>query len=54
MMFEGLPDRKWRPDERRVNKMVFIGKDLSREDFEEAFKSCIVSKEVENKQALVA
>jgi hypothetical protein len=27
---------------------------LSREDFEEAFKSCIVSKEVENKQALVA
>ncbi|GAX80229.1 hypothetical protein CEUSTIGMA_g7667.t1 [Chlamydomonas eustigma] len=54
MMFEGLPDRKWRPDERRVNKMVFIGRDLSREDFEEAFKSCLAPpKEVASSQKAV-
>ena len=48
MMFEGVPDRKWRADERRVNKMVFIGKDLNKEDFEEAFRGCLaVAKEVE-------
>lgn len=45
MMFEGNPDRKWHADEPRINKMVFIGKDLSREDFTEAFKSCLVKKE---------
>ena len=47
MMFEGVPDRKWRPDEKRTNKMVFIGKDLSKEDFAEAFKGCLApAKEV--------
>ncbi|KAG1654998.1 hypothetical protein FOA52_008407 [Chlamydomonas sp. UWO 241] len=43
MMFEGVPDRKWRADEKRINKMVFIGRDLSQEDFTEAFKGCIVA-----------
>lgn len=43
MMFEGVPDRKWRPDEKRINKMVFIGKDLSKEDFAEAFKGCLAT-----------
>lgn len=43
-MFEGTPDRTWRPEEKRINKMVFIGRDLSREDFTEAFKSCLVAK----------
>ena len=41
MMFEGTPDRKWRADERRVNKMVFIGKELIKEDFAEAFRGCL-------------
>lgn len=42
-MFEGIPDRKWLPGERRCCKMVFIGKYLAREDFEEAFRSCLVA-----------
>ncbi len=41
-IFEGIPDRKWAPGEKRCCKMVFIGKYLVREDFEEAFKSCLV------------
>ncbi|KXZ50419.1 hypothetical protein GPECTOR_16g593 [Gonium pectorale] len=43
-VFEGVADRKWLPGEKRCCKMVFIGKYLVREDFEEAFKSCLVSK----------
>jgi hypothetical protein len=41
-IFEGVPDREWRPDEKRCCKMVFIGRELSRDDFTEAFKSCLV------------
>lgn len=41
MLFDGTPDRKWRVDEKRVSKMVFIGKDLVKEEFEEAFRSCL-------------
>lgn len=43
MLFEGIPDRDWKPNEKRMSKMVFIGKDLVQEDFEEAFQSCIVT-----------
>ncbi|GIL74605.1 hypothetical protein Vretimale_2159 [Volvox reticuliferus] len=42
-VFEGIPDRKWLPEEKRCCKMVFIGKYLERDDFEEAFRSCLVS-----------
>lgn len=35
MLFEGTPERKWRDDEKRVSKMVFIGRELDRETFEE-------------------
>lgn len=40
-MFEGIPDRKWRPDEKRNSRLVFIGKYLDKEDFTEAFKGCM-------------
>lgn len=42
MLFEGNPERKWRPDEKRVSKMVFIGRELDKEAFEQAFKNCLV------------
>ncbi|PNH03634.1 COBW domain-containing protein 1 [Tetrabaena socialis] len=42
-VFEGVPDRKWNPGEKRCCKMVFIGKYLERADFEDAFKSCLVA-----------
>jgi len=52
MMFEGVPDRKWRPEEKRNNRMVFIGKDLNKEDFAEAFRGCLAT--VKEVQAEVA
>lgn len=44
-LFEGVADRKWQPGERRCSRMVFIGRELNREDFEEAFKSCVVKEQ---------
>jgi G3E family GTPase len=40
-LFEGSPDRDWREGEPRVSKMVFIGRDLDREAFQEAFRRCL-------------
>jgi hypothetical protein len=42
MLFEGMPDRLWKEGEKRVSKMVFIGKDLDKELIEEGFRECIV------------
>lgn len=33
----------WQPDEKRVNKLVFIGKNLNREELTNSFKSCLVT-----------
>jgi G3E family GTPase len=41
MMFDGQPDRAWKPGEERVNKLVFIGKDLNRAELTAGFKSCL-------------
>ncbi|MES7477486.1 GTP-binding protein, partial [Cutibacterium acnes] len=41
MLFSGYPDRKWGENERRVSEMVFIGKNLNKEELEQQFKSCI-------------
>ncbi|GMH35322.1 hypothetical protein BSKO_03190 [Bryopsis sp. KO-2023] len=41
MMFDGIPDREWKEGEKRVSKMVFIGKDLNKEEFQEAFEACL-------------
>ncbi|CAO3666477.1 unnamed protein product [Umbelopsis ramanniana] len=43
MMFDGQQDRAWRPDEDRTNKLVFIGKQLDREQLTNSFKACIVT-----------
>ncbi|MGX1195993.1 CobW family GTP-binding protein [Metabacillus sp. SLBN-84] len=43
MLFSGHPDRKWRENETRVSELVFIGKDLNKEELEEQFKRCIAN-----------
>ncbi|XP_039060048.1 COBW domain-containing protein 1-like isoform X2 [Hibiscus syriacus] len=41
-IFQGSPDRLWGPDEPRVNKIVFIGKNLNAEELEKGFKACLL------------
>lgn len=41
-IFEGSPDRLWGKDETRTNKIVFIGKNLNREELEMGFRACLV------------
>jgi G3E family GTPase len=41
MLFDGKPDRPWRPDEPRVNRMVFIGRNLDRAELESSFAACL-------------
>ncbi|XP_034695625.1 P-loop guanosine triphosphatase YjiA-like [Vitis riparia] len=43
-IFQGSPDRLWGPDEPRVNKIVFIGKNLDGKELEKGFKACLLSK----------
>ncbi|KAM7266613.1 hypothetical protein ACFE04_004510 [Oxalis oulophora] len=40
-LFQGSPDRPWRSDESRINKIVFIGKNLDKEELEKGFKACL-------------
>lgn len=40
-MFDGDLDREWNPDEKRVNRIVFIGKYLEREDLEDCLQRCL-------------
>ena len=46
MLFDGKADRKWKPDERRRNQIIFIGKNLNREELLSGFKKCIVKKQL--------
>ncbi|GAB4842114.1 hypothetical protein Ancab_012072 [Ancistrocladus abbreviatus] len=41
-IFQGSPDRLWGLDEPRVNKIVFIGKNLDATELEKGFKSCLL------------
>jgi G3E family GTPase len=41
MLFEGRPGRAWAADEERVNRLVFIGKELDSKKITEGFKNCI-------------
>jgi G3E family GTPase len=42
MLFDGRPDRPW-GNEKRQNKMIFIGRNLDRAALEEGFRACLVS-----------
>jgi G3E family GTPase len=41
MMLEGDSQRKWKADEKRESKIVFIGRELPEEEIREGFESCI-------------
>jgi G3E family GTPase len=41
MMFEAVPERFWRPDEKRQTRMVFIGKELDEARIRAGFESCL-------------
>ena len=42
MLFDGQPDRAWKPGEQRVNKMIFIGRTLDRDELNSRFRACLV------------
>jgi G3E family GTPase len=46
MLFDATSDRKWKPGEKRLNQMVFIGKKLNREELREGFQNCKVKEKV--------
>ncbi len=41
MLFDGRPDRPWRADEARANRMIFIGRNLDRAEIDERFRACL-------------
>jgi G3E family GTPase len=41
LLFEGRPGRQWAPAEERVNRLVFIGRDLDGRKITEGFKGCV-------------
>ena len=43
-LFEGMPDRAWKADEKRASKLVFIGKDLDRAELQRDFEACLSSR----------
>ena len=42
MLLDGTEDRAWGPNETRVSQIVFIGKNLDREELTRGFLSCLV------------
>ncbi|BEP38560.1 GTP-binding protein (plasmid) [Variovorax sp. V59] len=43
MLLDARPGRRWRPDEPRRNRLVFIGRDLAVDALREGFLNCLVS-----------
>ncbi|PZO15534.1 MAG: cobalamin biosynthesis protein CobW [Leptolyngbya foveolarum] len=42
MLFDGRPDRQWKPNETRKNELVFIGRNLNAAQLKEDFRACLV------------
>lgn len=42
MLFNGIPDRPWKPQETRKNELVFIGRNLNPEQLKEGFRQCLI------------
>ena len=43
MLFEGRPGRAWAAEEERLNRLVFIGRDLDKEKITEGFLNCVTT-----------
>jgi G3E family GTPase len=43
LLFEGRPGRAWAEDEERLNRLVFIGRDLDKEKITQGFMNCITT-----------
>jgi G3E family GTPase len=43
MLFEGRPGRPWAEREERLNRLVFIGRDLDKESITQGFLNCLTS-----------
>jgi G3E family GTPase len=43
MMFDAKPDRFWNPGEKRVNQIVFIGRELDEAALRSGFEQCVAS-----------
>jgi G3E family GTPase len=43
LLFEGRPGREWAPDEERLNRLVFIGRNLDRGKITQGFMNCITT-----------
>jgi len=41
MLFDGRPDRQWKPEETRKNELVFIGRNLDADRLKEDFRACL-------------
>lgn len=41
-ILNGCPGKTWAPDEKRINKLVFIGRDLDEAILRKGFKGCLV------------
>jgi hypothetical protein len=46
MLFTGSFEGKWKKDEKRESRFVFIGKDLDAEFLKYGFEACVVTKEL--------
>jgi G3E family GTPase len=43
LLFEGRPGRAWSEEEERLNRLVFIGRDLDKDKITQGFLSCITT-----------
>ena len=43
LLFEGRPGRRWAPGEERLNRLVFIGRELDRDKITGGFKNCLAA-----------
>jgi len=41
MLFDGKQDRRWKNDESRRSQLIFIGRNLDRDELEEGFRACL-------------
>lgn len=42
MIFDGRPDRLWKPQETRKNELVFIGRNLDENQLQKDFRACLI------------